>query len=182
MQASAWASLAPLVVSLAGRFPIEGSRRAVHTFVHLGISVSLAALAATAVSFVALRPVLGLTRRLSASGLGLTVSQAEGGFHQDLLAYWMVLAAQHTLSYYRRYEDRRRHALQLEFEASQFRARVADARSSPHFASAFTRPSCSRRSRTPTRSSVSSATRTPKPCCRVSAISCGANLHIPTQC
>jgi len=62
------------------------------------------------------------------------------GFHGNIVTYWTVLGIQAALRYYRQYQERRQHALQLELQASELQTRLVQAQLSalkgqlqPHF-------------------------------------------------
>jgi LytS/YehU family sensor histidine kinase len=62
------------------------------------------------------------------------------GYHQSVLTYWTILAAQYGYGWYRRYEERRQEALRLELRSSQLERQLVEAHLSalkmqlhPHF-------------------------------------------------
>jgi sensor histidine kinase YesM len=61
-------------------------------------------------------------------------------FHQALLIYWGIIAAQYGLNWYRKYEESKQQALQLDLRSSQLQRQLAQAHLSalkmqiqPHF-------------------------------------------------
>src|SRR5262249_16160863 len=126
VQGYTWALLAPIVLWLGRRFPFAESRRAVHLAAPAGLSVVCALVAAFVVSALAPRPGVSRVEILRDLSLYQFVSSPTG-FHQDIMAYWMVFGLQFTSIYYGKYRERERHAFQLKIDEAALRAELATA-------------------------------------------------------
>jgi signal transduction histidine kinase len=128
--AAVWFAATPLILWLAGRFPIDRQRWVAGSLVHLAASGGL--------SFF----LLGVyTIIVSALGLGnprLSLWQAfraqlVGGFHAEVLTYWMVIGLSHGIDYYRKYRERELRASQLETRLAQAQLDALRMQLHPHF-------------------------------------------------
>jgi len=117
-----WAALAPLVVWLARRFPIERPHRRRGLVVHsvAGLTVSILKVAGD-----------GLVVDLLGLNPARTITTFR--FHPNLLTYAAIVGASHALEYYRRYRDRELRALQLEARLAQAELQMLKLQLDPHF-------------------------------------------------
>jgi two-component sensor histidine kinase len=132
-----WAALTPLVFYLARRFPIERTRLSRGLLVHLPTSVLLSCVELLA--FILIAPLLGLPPlKKTFSETFVVVFVID--FHFNLLTYWAILGVSLGLDYYRKYQERKLRASQLELRTSQLETQLAQAQLSalrmqlhPHF-------------------------------------------------
>ena len=117
-----WAVLAPAVVWLARRFPIERSRR----------WRSLLVLVPASLVFTVLKLNLDEIVRQHVLGIPGRPSQI-GKLHFTFLTYWAIVGVAHALEYYRRYRDRELRASQLEARLAQARLEALQMQLQPHF-------------------------------------------------
>jgi hypothetical protein len=125
-QAYTWALLTPIVWWFGRRFPFAETHHAVHGVAHVLLSVLCALFAAVFDCAVAPHP--GVMRgdifRLHSFVQVLTFP---GGFHQGVVAYWIVFGLQYTATYFRMHREREQRALQLEVDGAVLRAQLAGA-------------------------------------------------------
>jgi sensor histidine kinase YesM len=133
-----WALITPGILWLGRRFPLDRNHWMRRTAIHLPLSVVVGILQ-LAVEAVILRA-LGVFPTMMVSLAATFVFLMIIGFHQSILMYWMILAAQYGFGWYRRYEERKREALRLELRSSQLEGQLAQAHLSalkmqlhPHF-------------------------------------------------
>jgi len=133
-----WFALTPLVLWLGRKLPLERKPRWRAVLIHLAISATLPLLelAVESVILRGLRLYPGLMTSIPATLVFLLLI----GYHQGILTYWTILAAQYGYGWYRRYEERRQEALRLELRSSQLERQLAEAHLSalkmqlhPHF-------------------------------------------------
>lgn len=134
------AALTPLILWLGRRWPFERAVWARRTAQHLFFSVS----------FALVEVVLETAVLVALGWLGTPPSQALfrhwfpllliAGFHNGVIAYWVVLGMQSGVRYYRQFHQREEDALRLELHASELKAQLAHAQLStlkmqlqPHF-------------------------------------------------
>jgi two-component system LytT family sensor kinase len=135
--AYAWALLAPFVWWLARRIPVERRNWWRSGGLHLVLSLGFALI--EEVLFAWITPVFGLPwfpRNFSATFRAVVPID----FHLNVIIYWLIVGAQHSVSYYRRFLDRERSSAQLELRATQLESQLAQAKLSalkmqlhPHF-------------------------------------------------
>lgn len=123
---------------LGRRFPIQRKNWLRRTSLHLLFSVCFSLLDLLIVA--SILPRLGLLPAVfkdfsSTFGFLLVID-----FHGAITAYWVALAGQAGLRYYREYQRREQEALRLELQASELKAQLASAQLSalkmqlqPHF-------------------------------------------------
>ena len=123
---------------LGRRFPIQRKNWLRRTSLHLLFSVCFSLLDLLIVA--SILPRLGLLPTVfkdfsSTFGFLLVID-----FHGAITAYWVALAGQAGLRYYREYQRREQEALRLELQASELKAQLASAQLSalkmqlqPHF-------------------------------------------------
>lgn len=130
------AALAPAVFWLSRRFPFERRRWLRRALFHLQSSVAFAilhlALESAVLAPMKLFP--GTMDKGFAATFGFLLII---GFHGNVLGYWTILGVEHA---WRRYQERRRQALQLEVQAAELQTRLVRAQLSalkgqlqPHF-------------------------------------------------
>jgi two-component system LytT family sensor kinase len=128
-----YALLTPLVVLLAGRLPVLGSRRNRNLARHLplGLAFALANDTITAAADYTLFPTLPTVGPpplwIRARYLFAT------HFTDDLVAYFAILLAAHAVSYYRAYRAREIRAAQLEARLSRAQLETLRSQIQPHF-------------------------------------------------
>lgn len=126
----AWAVLAPLIVALGRRFPLDGGawRRSVPVHVLTGIVVGFvhATMAALCV-WLAIRTIE------HESFARVFRGSAFLRFHVELLVYWAILGASAAIDYRRRLRDREVQASALAAELAQARLRALKMQLHPHF-------------------------------------------------
>jgi two-component system LytT family sensor kinase len=135
--AYAWAFLAPFVWWLAGQFPIGRSAWWRSGGMHLAGSLGFALIEEAL--FAGITPVFGLPwfpRNFAATFRAVVPID----FHLNVIVYWLIVGAQHSVGYYRRYLERARASAQLELRATQLEGQLAQAKLSalkmqlhPHF-------------------------------------------------
>jgi len=110
-----WAALAPLLIWLARRFPIERPARLRRLVVHVLVGIVLSA------GKVLVDP-------LAAQLIGFNPNLALPTFklHPNLVTYWAIVGASHLLDYYRRYRER-------ELRLAQAQLQVLKMQLQPHF-------------------------------------------------
>ncbi|AHG89632.1 histidine kinase internal region [Gemmatirosa kalamazoonensis] len=125
-----WAALAPLIVALGRRFPLDGARwrRSLPVHVVAGAAIAFAHAAATTV-FVWLGIRTIENESLSAMFRGTTFSR----FHFELLLYFAILGATLAIDYHRAFRDRAVQASALATELAQARLRALKMQLHPHF-------------------------------------------------
>jgi sensor histidine kinase YesM len=133
-----WFVISPIVWWLGKRYPI-GREPYWRTFaIHLPVSLvfPFADLAVEAVILRSLRVFPDMMTSFPATLVFLLII----GYHQSVLTYWTILAAQYGYGWYRRYDERRQEALRLELRSSQLERQLVSAHLSalkmqlhPHF-------------------------------------------------
>ena len=125
-----WAALAPLIVALGRRFPLDGAtwRRSLPVHVLSGVVIGFVHASATAV-FVWLG-----VRRAENEPLSMFFrSMAISRFHVELLMYFAILGVTLAIDYQRKYRDRAVQAGALATELAQARLRALKMQLHPHF-------------------------------------------------
>src|SRR4051812_10216359 len=112
-----WALLTPLVVALARRFPVQGTRRVAHALVHAGIGV-VVAIGKTAADRAVFTLLTGFWTYWLASTLAL-----------QFALYVAVVAGAHGVEYYRRSREREH----LEAQLAETRLQMLNMQLQPHF-------------------------------------------------
>lgn len=121
------ALLAPVILFLSERFPLERGRLSLSMPVHLvaGVLFALAHLSLTVrVTILGLPEIKFLRLMSSMSGTYLVY---------DLLNYWMIVGIAHAMQYYRRYKDRELLAMRLEQSLTTARLQALRGQLNPHF-------------------------------------------------
>jgi LytS/YehU family sensor histidine kinase len=86
------------------------------------------AIAVFAITVAALASGFAIERHgTSARDLAKIFTNVPAGFHENVLAYWIVICACFTLDCYRRYEEGRQRALRLELQAAQLSSQLLEA-------------------------------------------------------
>ena len=117
-----WAALAPLIVWLARRFPIERPARLRGLLVHVVTGFILSVIKVMA-DLIVIR-LIGWNPERTVTSFKL---------HPNLLTYWAIVGASHALDYYRRYRERELRASQLETKLAQAQLQVLKMQLHPHF-------------------------------------------------
>jgi two-component system LytT family sensor kinase len=135
--AYAWAFLTPFVWWLAGRFPIARRTWWRSAGMHLVLSFCFALI--EEVLFAWITPLFGLPwfpRNFAATFRAVVPID----FHLNVIIYWLIVGAQHSVGYYRRFLERERASSQLELRATLLESQLAQAKLSalkmqlhPHF-------------------------------------------------
>ena len=120
-----WASLTPVALWLARRFPLERELIVRRVALHLLFAVLISVLQLVAYNFV----FQTLVRRSSNSffPLGPFQDVLFGQFHFNLLLYCVLVGLYQTFDYYRRFREREQRATQLELEAAQLETQLTRA-------------------------------------------------------
>src|SRR5262249_52260530 len=117
-----WAMLAPLILWLARRFPIERPARLrgllVHAVAGLALSVFKVMADGNAVRLLGFHP---------------AVAMSSFKLHPNLLTYWAIVGGAHAFGYYQRYRERELRASQLEARLAQTQLQVLKMQLHPHF-------------------------------------------------
>jgi len=125
-----WAGFTPLVLWLAGRFPIDRTRWVRSVPIHMALSIVLA---------VAQKMLSGLFVGLYQAGRGTTFSW-EAQFQNLLLVvdygillYWMILLMHYAIAYHARYQERELRTSQLETQLAHAQLQALKMQLHPHF-------------------------------------------------
>jgi two-component system LytT family sensor kinase len=133
-----WFLLTPLVLWLGRRFPLERKQWMRRAALHLlaGVAVALLQLSVESVVLRWLGVFPAIMSTYAATFTFLLII----GFHQTVLTYWTILAAQSGIGWYRQYQERRQEALRLELHSSELERQLTEAHLSalkmqlqPHF-------------------------------------------------
>jgi two-component system LytT family sensor kinase len=132
------ALLAPGVLRLGRRFSFERRNWRRRTALHLLFSLAFASIQVTVESELLFR--FGVFPAVMKSFMATFVFLLVIAFHQNVITYWLILAGQYAIRYYRQYLESERQALRLELHASELNAQLARAHLSalkmqlqPHF-------------------------------------------------
>lgn len=117
-----WGFLAPGIVWLARRFPLERSRWARGLTIHLVASVGVALLKWALNNFLR-HYLLGFPQSMSLIYV----------FHQNLVTYWLVVAATQGYLYYSRYREGELRTAQLSAQLAQAQLQALRMQLHPHF-------------------------------------------------
>jgi two-component system LytT family sensor kinase len=117
-----WGFLAPEIVWLARRFPLERGRWAGSLPIHVVASVSVALLKWALNNFLR-RYLLGFSQSMSLIYV----------FHQNLVTYWIVVAATQGYLYYSRYRAGELRTAQLSAQLAQAQLQALRMQLHPHF-------------------------------------------------
>ena len=131
-----WAACTPLVIGLAKRFPLTGSRLGRHIALHTIVSLMMAPLASVAEYFLSLgllRFVFHITgpdvhRFLSSFGVGVLFMSFTG-----ILTYWLVVGLYQSMHFYKVAMERQTIAAQLETQLSHAELENLKSQLHPHF-------------------------------------------------
>jgi sensor histidine kinase YesM len=133
-----WFLLTPLILWLGRRLPFEPSRWRRWVAIHLALGVAIALL--QLVSESAISRLIGIFPNIMTSFASTLTFLLMVDFHQTFLIYWGILAAQYGFNSYRKYEESKQEALQLDLRSSQLQRQLAQAHLSalkmqiqPHF-------------------------------------------------
>ena len=133
------ALLAPAILALGRRFPIERPDRLRRTALHLAASAAFSLIHLTADAFLVMHlPILPMIQPKTFATTFFVLLIL--GFHGNVLTYWIVLGIQHAVRIYRRYQEREGEALRLSLQASELERQLVSAQLSglkaqlqPHF-------------------------------------------------
>lgn len=125
-----WAALAPIVVMLGRRFPLEQRRWLLHVPLHLVFSVIAAIITTLAIYPIIVRCTLW---ELPSSFLGRIEFLIMREVHVYLWVYWAILGVGHALDFHRRYREKELSAAQLETRLAQAQLQVLKMQLDPHF-------------------------------------------------
>jgi two-component system, LytTR family, sensor kinase len=120
-----WAALTPLVIYLAKRFPLEGASRWRHLAVHLGASCGIVLFYILIITFVG--PHIWWPEGLHYSFPQKYYKFFALQFQTELSNYWSIVGVSLAVSYYRKYQERKLQAAQLELKAAQLEASLSHA-------------------------------------------------------
>ena len=120
------AALTAGVLWLGRRFPLERRHWPRRVALHLVCSIGFSLLAVALDSFALVKmDLFPLTLKNNFREMFPTIMVL--GFHGNVITYWTVLAVQHGLRVYRRYQEREKEALRLELHASELKAQLVNA-------------------------------------------------------
>lgn len=125
-----WAIIAPPVVALGRRFPIQGSRWIAHGALHF-LAGTLVAM--VQVAFYAWFERLFVQYPEFPGYLPYYAYTVGMWFHYQFIVYWVIVLASHAFDYYRRYRERETRAAQLETELVRAQLQALRSRIQPHF-------------------------------------------------
>jgi sensor histidine kinase YesM len=118
----AWGLLAPGIAWLAGLFPLERGRWPLNLTIHLFAGVGVALFKFALNNFLR-RYLLGLSQ-----GMSLVYV-----FHQNLVTYWIILAATQGYAYYARYREGELRTAHLSAQLAQAQLQALRRQLDPHF-------------------------------------------------
>ena len=118
----AWGLLAPGIIWLAHRFPLERGRWARSLTIHLVAGVGVSLLKGMLNNLLR-RYILGFLQSMSLIYV----------FHQNLVTYWIVVAATQSYLYYSRYREGEVRAAQLSAQLAQAQLQALRMQLHPHF-------------------------------------------------
>jgi len=119
----------PAVIALANRFPIERPRRLASLCLHL-----VGCLVFTAVVWLSSATVytwVGLLGDATFTQAALILAVLS--LHNNVVSYWLIVGGVHGYRYYRRYQERRDHAIKLEGELARAQLAALKSQLQPHF-------------------------------------------------
>ena len=119
------AALSPIIFWLGRRFPIERKFWIRRVMWHLLFSAVFAFfdLAIASEVFVLTGVITLLPRTFPGTFTVILLAD----FHGSMVAYWALLVGQHSVRYYRQYQERAQRALRLELQASELQRQLARA-------------------------------------------------------
>ncbi len=130
------AALTPIILWLGRRWPLERRTWPRRVPLHLlfGIGFALVRAALELLVHIPANEALGLEREWMKQIDNAIAVLLIFGFHEGVLAYWVILSVQSAYRYYEKYQERARealklelHASKLELHASELRAQIAQA-------------------------------------------------------
>jgi len=131
-QALLWSLTIPAIDALAARLPIRGRWAGWLVAAHVGLSVACAFLVLACLDLS--DRLLGWTRLLGAPGsLVSALDKTILHLHIGIAIYWVVLAANHARSSYRRLAERELRATRLEARLAEARLATLRTQLEPHF-------------------------------------------------
>ena len=125
------AALTPLILWLGRRWPLERRvwprRAAMHLL--FGAAFALVRAALELLVHLPLNAPLGLDLEWAHSIDNAIAVVLIFGFHEGVLAYWVILSVQSAYRYYEKYQERAREALKLELHASKLELHASELKS-----------------------------------------------------
>jgi signal transduction histidine kinase len=126
-----WFALTPVVLWLGRRFPLDRKPYIRGIVIHLAISLGFA-FADLAIEAAILRA-LGVFPDIMSSFPTTLIFLLIIGYHEGVMTYWSILGVQCAIGWYRRYEERRRRAAELESQLVQAHLSALKMQLHPHF-------------------------------------------------
>jgi two-component system, LytTR family, sensor kinase len=126
-----WAALAPIVVILGRRYPLEQRRWLLHVPLHLVFSV-----VAAMITTILVYPIviwLNSFWELPGTTIGRVKFLFVREAHLYLWVYWAVLGVGHALDFHRKYREQELSAAKLEARLAQAQLQVLKMQLDPHF-------------------------------------------------
>ena len=128
--ASIWFAATPVMLYLAGRFPIDRRSWLRNSLIHLLFSCGFA--------FVLLAIYVLISTWFGFQPSGRTLltnlrTQYIATFHAEVLTYWAVIGLSHAVNYYRKYREREVRASQLEAQLARAQLDALRMQLQPHF-------------------------------------------------
>jgi two-component system, LytTR family, sensor kinase len=124
-----WAVCTPLILWLARRFRIERNHWARHLAIHVGVMTLLIAIVKTVFDAVTMPPTSAFHDFTWARWL----RSIEYTFDTGTLLYWIIILVEHSLVYYRRYQQGLVNASHLQTQLVQAQLRALKMQLHPHF-------------------------------------------------
>jgi two-component system, LytTR family, sensor kinase len=124
-----WAVCTPLILWLARRFRIERNHWARHLAIHVGVMTLLIAIVKTVFDAVTMPPSSAFHDFTWARWL----RSIEYTFDTGTLLYWIIILVEHSLVYYRRYQQGLVNASHLQTQLVQAQLRALKMQLHPHF-------------------------------------------------
>ena len=128
--AAIWFAATPFILWFARRFPLDRRRWLTSGLIHLGFSATLSFLLLGLYTFVTRLFGLGDPAQTFLRAFRV---QMVGGFHAEVLTYWMVIGLSLGIDYYRKYRERELRASQLETRLAQAQLEALRMQLHPHF-------------------------------------------------
>jgi two-component system LytT family sensor kinase len=131
-----WAAYTPLVIALAKRFPLAGTRLVPHIAIHSVASLVMAPLATVTEYFLSsgfLRLLSRVTNSVSPRDLPTFTDSLLSMSVTGLLTYWLVVGLYQAFHFYQAAMERQTRAAQLQTQLSQAELENLKSQLHPHF-------------------------------------------------
>jgi two-component system, LytTR family, sensor kinase len=124
------AALTPVILWLGRRWPLERRTWPRRVGLHLlfGAGFAIVVAACLIAVFMPLNAALDLGMKWTESIDEAIAVMMISGFHENVLAYWVILSVQTAYRYHEKYQERAREALKLELHASKLELHASELR------------------------------------------------------